>query len=73
MTDNGKRALRISSAAGEGKDEERMFLEDGDKIVLRGWCGGGDGSDGDDDGGMEALVGFGECVGTIEPAVELAL
>lgn len=38
--------------------EERVFLEDGDEITLKGWCMGEDG----------AKVGFGECSGTILPA-----
>jgi len=41
--------------------EVRKFLKDGDTITIRGVCGG--------ESGM--LVGFGECVGTIEPAVSL--
>ena len=80
MTENGKRGIRIwasdfKPASGLGSasasdDEERKtvvkrkFLEDGDTVVLRGWCCN------DDDYNM---VGFGECVGTIEPALELGL
>ena len=41
----------------------RTFLEDGDTVTLRGWCGGG-GSDGDD----RPRIGFGSAVGTIVPA-----
>ncbi|KAH7095887.1 hypothetical protein FB567DRAFT_513667 [Paraphoma chrysanthemicola] len=41
--------------------EKRVFLEDGDEITIRGVCGTDE----------EALVGFGECVGRIEPAVKL--
>ena len=33
----------------------RTFLEDGDTVVLRGWCGAGD----------RPRIGFGECAGTI--------
>ena len=36
----------------------RTFLEDGDTITLRGWCGGQDGP----------RIGFGEATGTILPA-----
>jgi fumarylacetoacetase len=38
--------------------EERKFLEDGDEVILRGWCE------------REGLprIGFGECRGTIMPA-----
>lgn len=40
---------------------KRTFLQDGDSITIRGWCGK-DGS---------PLVGFGECEGTIKPAPTL--
>lgn len=52
---NGKAPIRLSGG------EERTFLEDGDEVTLRGWCGGDDG----------ALVGFGECTGRIEPAKKI--
>jgi fumarylacetoacetase len=39
--------------------ETRRYLEDGDTVRLTGWCGGDDGT---------PRVGFGESVGTIEPA-----
>ncbi|MEO1613803.1 MAG: fumarylacetoacetate hydrolase family protein, partial [Pseudomonadota bacterium] len=39
--------------------EERSFIEDGDTLTLRGWCEG--------DG---YRIGFGECVGTVIPALE---
>ena len=39
--------------------EERSFIEDGDTLTLRGWCEG--------DG---YRVGFGECVGTVVPALD---
>lgn len=55
MTENGKNPLRLDGG------EERTFLQDGDEVTLRGWCGGEDG----------ALVGFGECMGRIEPAIEM--
>jgi fumarylacetoacetase len=38
--------------------ETRAFLEDGDEVVLRGWCGGNSGP----------RLGFGECRGVILPA-----
>lgn len=38
--------------------EKRRFLEDHDIVVIRGWAG----EDGE-------RVGFGECVGTILPAI----
>jgi fumarylacetoacetase len=40
---------------------QRAFLQDGDTVVLRGWCGG--------DGGRPR-IGFGEVRGTVEPAPE---
>jgi len=55
QTDNGKHPVKLEGG------EERTFLLDGDEITMRGWCGGEDG----------ALVGFGECVGRIEPALEM--
>ena len=39
----------------------RSFLADGDAVTLRGWCGEG-----------MTRVGFGECTGTIEPAVAVS-
>ncbi len=38
--------------------EERRFLEDGDEVILRGWC--------ERDG--YARIGFGDCTGVIVPA-----
>ncbi len=40
--------------------EVRKFLKDGDTVTIKGVCGGEQG----------ALVGFGECVGTIESAFQ---
>ncbi len=37
----------------------RTFLEDGDTVTLRGWCEG------------DYRVGFGDCVGTVLPALEI--
>lgn len=66
-TDNGSRGS-LMEASVNGKEpmkfeggEERTFIEDGDTLTLSGWCGGEDGG----------IVGFGECVGRIEPALEL--
>ncbi|KAF2034925.1 fumarylacetoacetate hydrolase FahA [Setomelanomma holmii] len=55
QSQNGKEPIVLS----EG--EKRTFLEDGDEITIRGVCGNDE----------EALVGFGECVGRIEPALKL--
>ena len=38
--------------------EARTFLEDGDEITLRAWC----------EGEGAVRIGFGECVGRVEPA-----
>jgi len=53
-SESGKSPIKLNDG------EERMFLEDGDEVTLRGWCG---------EDGM--LVGFGDCIGRIEPAVQL--
>lgn len=41
--------------------EQRVFLEDGDEVIIRGVCIGEDG----------LRVGFGECKGNIIPAVSI--
>ena len=43
-----------------GGGEQRGFLRDGDSIILRGWC----------DKSGAARIGFGECRGTVLPAVD---
>ncbi|KAF2496353.1 fumarylacetoacetate hydrolase FahA [Lophium mytilinum] len=55
QTANGKVSIKLSG------EEERRFLEDGDEVTITGVCGSDDG----------ALVGFGDCVGIIEPALKL--
>ena len=40
--------------------EQRAFLEDGDTVVMRGWC----------ERVGAARIGFGECRGTVLPALE---
>jgi fumarylacetoacetase len=55
QSQNGKDPIALSGG------EQRTFLEDGDEITIRGVCG-------DDE---DALIGFGECVGRIEPALKL--
>jgi fumarylacetoacetase len=52
---NGERPLTLASG------RQRAFIEDGDELVLRGWCQG--------DG---YRVGFGSCSGRIVPASERA-
>ena len=55
QNENGKTTIKLDDG------EERMFLQDGDEITLRGCCG--------KDGGF---VGFGDCTGLIVPAKDLA-
>jgi fumarylacetoacetase len=52
LTTGGKNPLALPNG------EQRTWLEDGDSVVLRGWC--------ERDGA--ARIGFGECVGTVLPA-----
>ena len=52
MTWNGARPLSLAGG------EQRTYLEDGDEVVLRGWC--------ERDGATR--IGFGECAGTVVPA-----
>lgn len=54
QTNGGKEPLTLA----DGKTK-RVFLEDGDEVILRAVAGDVDG----------AYVGFGECIGRIEPAV----
>jgi fumarylacetoacetase len=51
----GKKSVRVSNSI------ERKFLEDGDTITINGWSGKD----------KSCLVGFGDCVGTIEPALKI--
>lgn len=48
----GKRSYDVSPTI------QRTFLEDGDRITIRGWCGCD----------SSRLVGFGDCAGRILPA-----
>ncbi|MDH3729495.1 MAG: fumarylacetoacetase [Acidimicrobiia bacterium] len=54
LTWNGDVPIELAGGA------QRTFLEDGDSVVIRGWCGG--------DG--RPKIGFGEVRGTIFPAEE---
>jgi fumarylacetoacetase len=56
LTEGGKRPLRLPSG------EQRSWLEDGDRVTLRGWC--------ERPGG--ARIGFGACEGTIDPPASAA-
>ncbi len=44
---------------GSGAQEQRRFLEDGDSVIFRGWC----------EAPGTARIGFGECRGTVLPAL----
>ena len=52
LTQGGKNPLQLPGG------ETRTWLEDGDKVVLRGWC----------EKPGAARIGFGECAGTVLPA-----
>jgi fumarylacetoacetase len=52
LTQGGKNPLQFANG------EQRVYLEDGDAVVLRGWC----------EKTGAARIGFGECVGTVLPA-----
>ncbi len=56
LTAAGKRPLALPGG------EQRSFLEDGDRVILRGWC---------ERAGC-ARIGFGEASGTVLPATEAA-
>ncbi|NND81728.1 MAG: fumarylacetoacetase [Gammaproteobacteria bacterium] len=51
-TEGGKNPITLSNG------EQRTFVEDGDTIILRGWCGGDD----------RPRIGFGEASATVLPA-----
>jgi len=48
----------LTLEGGSGPTEHRRFLEDGDSVILRGWC----------ETPGAARIGFGECRGTVLPA-----
>ena len=52
LTVGGKQPVQLPNG------EQRVFLEDGDTVALRGWC--------QREGAVR--IGFGECVGTVLPA-----
>jgi fumarylacetoacetase len=73
-TGNGARAFELEDAGEAGK-RERRYLEDGDEVVIRGWCGGDGEEEGEEEeegaGGGCGLprIGFGECRGRLLPAL----
>ena len=52
LTTGGKHPLQLPGG------EQRIYLEDMDTVVMRGWC----------ERAGAARIGFGECVGTVLPA-----
>ena len=52
LTTGGKNPIQLPNG------ESRTWLEDGDTVILRGWC----------EKPGAARIGFGECVGTVLPA-----
>ncbi len=52
LTTGGKNPIQLAGG------EQRTWLEDGDSVILRGWC----------EKPGAARIGFGECVGTVLPA-----
>jgi fumarylacetoacetase len=52
LSAGGKQPVKL------GNGETRTFVEDGDAVILRGWC---------ERPGF-ARIGFGECRGTVLPA-----
>lgn len=55
QTNGGKQPIKLADGS------ERIFLQDGDEVTLRGICG--------EEG---SYVGFGDCVGTVLPAINIA-
>lgn len=54
LTQGGKKAIELDNG------ETRTFLEDGDQVMMRGWC---------EKPGVKR-IGFGEVVGTVTPAIK---
>lgn len=54
LSQGGTRPITLA-----GTGEQRAFLEDGDAVILRGWC----------ERAGAARIGFGECRGMVLPAV----
>lgn len=47
----------------EGGGDSRVFLKDGDAVIMRGWC---------EDAATGAKISFGSCEGRVLPAKPLA-
>jgi fumarylacetoacetase len=54
LSKGGKEPVNLAATG-----EQRAFLQDGDTVILRGWC----------EKPGRARIGFGECRGTVLPAV----
>ncbi|MCZ4313209.1 fumarylacetoacetase [Comamonadaceae bacterium G21597-S1] len=57
LTRGGTQPLTLEG--GSGSPEQRRFLDDGDSVIFRGWC----------EAPGAARIGFGECRGTVLPAL----
>jgi fumarylacetoacetase len=57
LTQAGRQPLQLPGA--QGDTESRGFLADGDTVIFRGWC----------EAPGRARIGFGECRGTVLPAL----
>jgi fumarylacetoacetase len=57
LTAGGKNPISLPDG------ERRAYLEDGDTIIMRGWC----------ERAGSARIGFGECRGTVLPSVGASL
>jgi fumarylacetoacetase len=53
LSRGGREPIRLAATG-----EQRAFLQDGDTVILRGWC----------EKPGAARIGFGECRGTVLPA-----
>jgi fumarylacetoacetase len=58
LTAGGRNPLALAAAAGDAAPETRGFLQDGDAVILKGWC----------EKPGHARVGVGECRGQVLPA-----
>ncbi len=54
LTQGGSKALALPDGS------QRRFLEDGDEVTLRAWC----------ERGGARRIGFGDCTGTVLPAID---
>ena len=59
LTAGGRNPLTLPSMAGDAAPETRGFLQDGDAVILKGWC----------ERLGYARVGFGACRGQVLPAI----